>query len=453
MNCFGKKHDNYLQNFILPLTSPKKVLPISFYNYINLINGDVYDKCENIRKSYLDKVNKSGNYNVTEDDLFKNYPVRVSCNKNLLGSYVSNLPYCKYLERSTIDNVLLLKLDLNSKHEELNILCSILRENFNFKKIVLEFIVDTSNKNNFLELSHITYDDIVIYQDDEEWLELIQSAFTELTLILSIDHAIWHLIVAHIIYITNRKLYFTDILKVFNMASKNVFIKELEVKTLLFGTELIFGQILNDNEKFQEFLNKKLVNFVEKFNIDTIFEDYFNLNEIDSTLNWMPGMKKNIEIIKNFVSNIVNKKDLSRNNSIITDYLSKKYNNSEITNIPDIKKLLEILFVVGTAFHSTTFEFTKLIFTDIFNNKDLGNLFYGITIQTIITDISTVFGDESLYTGKVYKDEVKKLNEELEENRKLIEKDNINLEFKNNIFSTPEQMLKTYSTNTYTTYV
>lgn len=453
MNCFGKKHDNYLENFILPLTSPKKVLPISFYNYINLINGDVYDKCENIRKSYLDKVNKSGDYNVIEDDLFKNYPIRASCNKNLLGSYVSNLPYCKYLEKSTIDNVLLLKLDLNSKHEELNTLCSILRENFNFKKIVLEFNVDSSNKNNFLELSHLRYDDRVIYQDDEEWLELIQSVFTELTLILSIDHAIWHLIVAHIIYIANRKLYFTDILKVFNMASKNVFIKALEVKTLLFGTELIFNQILNNNKTFHEYLKKKLVNFIENFNIDTILEDYFNLNEINSSLNWMPGMKKNIEIIKNFVSNIVNKKDITKNNTIITDYLSKKYSNSGIKNIPDIKKLLEILFVVGTAFHSTTFEFTKLIFTDIFNNKDLGNLFYGITIQTIITDISRVFGDESLYTGKIYNEEVKKMYEEIEENRKLIENKNVDLEFKNNIFSTKEQMLKMYSTNTYTTYV
>jgi hypothetical protein len=453
MNCFGKKHDNYLKNFILPITSPKKALPISFYNFINELKGDVYDKCENTRKSYLDKVNNSGDYNIIEDDLFKNYPIKASCNKNLLGSYVSNLPFCKYLEKTTIDNVLLLKLDLNSKHDQLNVLCNILRENFDFKKIVLEFTVDNSKKNNFLELSHITYDDKVIYQDDEEWLELVQSAFTELTLILSIDHAVWHLIVSHIIYITNRKLYFTDILKVFNMASKNVFIKELEVKTLLFGTDLIFGQNLNDNEKFQEYLNKKLVNFVEKFNIDTIFEDYFNLNDIDSTLNWMPGMKKNIEIIKNFVSNIVNKKDLTRNNTIITDYLTKKYSNSEIKNIPDIKKLLEILFVVGTAFHSTTFEFTKLIFTDIFSNKNLGNLFYGITIQTIITDISKVFGDESLYTGKVYKEEVKKLNEELEENRKLVENDNSDLEFTNNIFSTQKQMLKTYSTNTYTTYV
>ena len=453
MNCFGKKHDNYLENFILPITSPKKALPISFYNSINLINGDVYDKCNNIRKSYLDKVNKSGNYNIVEDDLFKNYPINVSQNKKLISSYISNLPYCKYLEKTTLDNVLLLKLDLNSKHEELNILCSILRENFDFKKIVLEFTVDNSKENDFLELSHLTFNDKVVYQDDEEWLELIQSAFTELTLILSIDHAIWHLIVAHIIYIANRKLYFTDILKVFNMASKNVFIKALEVKTLLFGTDLIFSQKLNDNKKFQEFLNKKLVNFVEKFNIDTILEDYFNLNEINSSLNWMPGMKKNIEIIKNFVSNIVNKKDITRNNSIITDYLSKKYSNSEIKNIPDIKKLLEILFVVGTAFHSTTFEFTKLIFTDIFNNKELGNLFYGITIQTIITDINTVFGDESLYTGKVYKEEVKKLHEELEENRKVVENQNIDLEFKNNIFSTQEQMIKTYSTNTYTTYV
>jgi hypothetical protein len=167
----------------------------------------------------------------------------------------------------------------------------------------------------------------------------------------------------------------------------------------------------------------------------------------------MPGMKKNIEIINKFVTSVVSKKDLNRNNNIIINYLSKKYKNSEITNIPDIKKLLEILFVVGTAFHSTTFEFTKLIFTDIFHNKDIGNIFYGVTLQTIVANIDTVFGDELLYNGKIYKKEVNELFNDLEENRKVIGNEDVESEFKNNIFSTKEQMLKSYSTNTYTTYV
>lgn len=215
---------------------------------------------------------------------------------------------------------------------------------------------------------------------------------TELTLILSIEHSIMHLIVAHIIYIVKNKLYFTEILKVFTMASTNVFIKAFEVKTLLFGTPLVFGQILNNNNAFKKYLDNKITSFINNFDINTVFEDYFNLNNINPNLNWLHGMKDNILIIKNFVNNIIIKKDISNENKIINNYLIKKYkNNKDLVNIPNIKKLLEILFVVGSAFHSTTFEFTKIIMTDVFYNSKLDNLFYGISIQTIVADVSKVF--------------------------------------------------------------
>ena len=305
-----------------------------------------------------------------------------------------------------------------------------------------------------VKLSYIFSYDNIVDIDDSKWLEYLQSAMTELTLLLSIEHAIWHLIVAHIIYIVKNKLYFTEILKVFEMASSNVFIKAFEVKTLLFGTPLVFGQILNNNNAFKKYLDNKITSFINNFDINTIFEDYFNLNNINPNLNWLHGMKDNILIIKNFVNNIITKKDISKEDKLINNYLLKKYKtNKDLVNIPDIKKLLEILFVVGSAFHSTTFEFTKIIMTDIFYNSKLDNLFYGISIQTIVADVSKVFGDEDLYKGRLYKNEIKKLKEELENSRININNNFENNIYKNNIYGTKDNMMKKYSLNTYTTYV
>jgi hypothetical protein len=450
MNCIKKLHDNYLENFILPNFFNNNKTD---YNFVEDLNGTTHEKCVIVRKSYLDQLHKNNYDKVLENNLFENYPIDVSTNKRLLGGYISNLPYCRFLENNNYNNVIL-KLDGTSKYDELNLLSSILRKVFNFKDLVLVFEIDNYMSHDFLKISYMIHNYDIVDSDDSNWLELLQSAMTELTLILSIDHAIWHLIVAHIIYVVKRKLYFTEILKVFEMASSNVFIKALEVKTLLFGTPLVFGQILNDDPVFKKYLDDKITNFISDFDIDNVFENYFNLQEINPNLNWLYGMKENIIIIKNFVQNILEKKDIKREDRIIKDYLSKKYdNNKYLINIPDIKKLLEILFVVGCAFHSTTFEFTKIIMTDVFYNKKLNNIFYAITIQTIVGDISNVFGDTVLYKGKLYKDEVYKLEKDLEECRAKIDSNFENAIYKNNIYGNKENMQKKYSPNTFTTYV
>lgn len=450
MNCFKKNHDNYLENYILP-----NILNYIFpnYDFVNSFTPSTYQKCIKVRKSYIEQLSKN-NFKLKESDVFENYPINASNNKKLIGGYVSNLPYCRFLEKCDYDNNLLIKLDGNSKHEELNFLSSILRENFNFENVTLVFEIENYTNNDFLKLSYIFSYDNIVDIDDSKWLEYLQSAMTELTLLLSIEHAIWHLIVAHIIYIVKNKLYFTEILKVFEMASFNVFIKAFEVKTLLFGTPLVFGQILNNNNAFKKYLDNKITSFINNFDINSVFEDYFNLDSINPNLNWLYGMKDNILIIKNFVNNIITKKDISKEDKLINNYLLKKYkNNKDLVNIPDIKKLLEILFVVGSAFHSTTFEFTKIIMTDVFYNSKLDNLFYGISIQTIVADVSKVFGDEELYKGKLYKDEIKKLKEELENSRININNNFENNIYKNNIYGTKDNMMKKYSPHTYTSYV
>ncbi len=448
MNCLKKAHDNYLEHFILPNITENIC---NNYNFIDDLTESTYEKCISVRKAYLDKVNK--NNRVLEADLFENYPIDASNNKRLIGGYISNLPYCRFLEKINNNN-LCIKLDGKSSIQELNFLSNILRKNLSFEDLILVFEVEDHINNDFLKLSYIIYYDDVVDIDDINWLECVQSAMTELTLILSIEHAIWHLIVAHVIYIVKRKLYFTEILKVFEIASTNVFIKALEVKLLLFGTPLVFGQILNNNIEFKKYLNNKITTFINDFNIDTILEEYFNLNNINPNLNWCSGMKDNILIIKKFVNKIVSKKNINKEDKIINNYLRKKYkNNKDLKNIPTIKKLLELLLVVGSTFHSTTFEFTKIIMTDLFYHSKLNKLFYGISIQTIIADIDTVFGDNELYKGKDYKDEILELKKDLQNNRLYNYNNFKNNTYKNNIYFTKEVMLKKYSPHTYTTYV
>ena len=118
-----------------------------------------------------------------------------------------------------------------------------------------------------------------------------------------------------------------------------------------------------------------------------------------------------------------------------------------------IEKYLHILFVVGSAFHSTTFEFTKQIFIDIFYNSEFTQKFYGIAIRTILADINTSFGDVNLYEGVYYSKEVEYLFAILEKNRKIIEEELKFTIFKNNNYSITDSCLLNYQANTYTTYV
>ena len=448
MFCYSsKKHDDYLDKFILPNDENT----INNYDIIGEeISEVVVEKCKTIRETYMKQLKKNG-YDLKENDVFKNFPINVCKNLKLLGNYISNLPYCKFLEKN--NNKLVIHLDQKSKYEELNYLSKTLRENITFFDLILVFDIDY-NDMNFLELSHIIHNNNKIDTTDELWIELIQSAFTELTLILSIEHAVWHLIVSHIIYISKRCLYSTEILKIFNIADDNVFIKSFEVKALLFGTPFIFKQILNCKKDFKKYLTDKISNFIDNFNIDTIFNEYFNIDEQYRDRNWIYGMKQNIEIIKLFIDKVIDKKDLKSENTKFSKYITNKYNSLKLNNLPTIKKFLQILFVIGTAFHSTTFEFTKIIMTDVFFNEKLDKLFYGISIQTIITNIDKVFGDMELYKGTFYKDEIEFLYNEILTNRKKISDSyEENNTYVNNIFTTKDNMLNTYSTHTYTTYV
>jgi len=419
-------------------------------------NASPSDNLKALRTSYMGQLKGLGYKDISENEVFTNFPIDASKNKQLLGCYVSNMPFCKFLEKGSSPAELLMKMGQASACEEMRTLSSILRENVPLQDLTMVFTVDRSKVNDFLALDYIIYKDEKVDVDHPLWLALVQSAFTELILLVSVEHAVWHLMVAHMVYMVNSQLCCTEILKIFNMSSKNVFIKAAEVKFLLFGSTLIFNQVLSNNVRFQAYVNDRITTFIENFNIDTVFDTYFNTATSDPTLNWLPGLKSNVQIIKRFVRSIVKKQghELSNENAALTRFLGAQYaGNPDLTNIPSIKTVLEMLLVLGAAFHSTTFEFTKLLFCDVFNNPKMSSLGLSIAIATIVGEINTVFGDPSLYKGTLYAVEVATLNKETDENREKMFKSLKGSVFSNDVYSTRDVMLTRYATNTYTTYI
>ena len=450
--CFRMRSDPYLQNFALPTLQK----PPPQKDFVGGLKADLSDNLKALRTSYMGQLTGLGYKDISENEVFTNFPIDASKNKQLLGCYVSNMPFCKFLEKGSSPAELLMKMGQASACEEMRTLSNILRENVPLQDLTMVFTVDRSKVNDFLALDYIIYKDEKVDVDHPLWLALVQSAFTELILLVSVEHAVWHLMVAHMVYMVNSQLCCTEILKIFNMSSKNVFIKAAEVKFLLFGSTLIFNQVLSNNVRFQAYVNDRISTFIENFNIDTVFDTYFNTAASDPTLNWLPGLKSNVQIIKRFVRSIVKKQghELSNENAALTRFLGTQYaGNPEITNIPSIKTVLEMLLVLGAAFHSTTFEFTKLLFCDVFNNPKMSSLGLSIAIATIVGEINTVFGDPSLYKGTLYAVEVATLNKETDENREKMFRSLKGSAFSNDIYSTRDVMLTRYATNTYTTYI
>jgi hypothetical protein len=445
------EEENYLG-----LVLPKLIFSLNNYDtYVTNTDDfeDSFIRCNKLRNTYTKKLFDSGYKTSNLNSTFNNFPIDISNNSDLLGQLISQLSYTKYLENSIDKKFLQIKLDQNSESYELNLLSSILRENIPFENLILVFDYQNNKDNNFLSLNHIIYDHTKIYKNNNLWLPLLQSAYTELLLIIEIDHGSWHIEVAHIIYIAKKSLENTEILKIFEMAEKNVFATASEVKNILFGTTYIFQQILNNNIKFTEYMKFKIVTFFNNFNIDTIFNKYI-LNGLNPNQNWIIGMDSNIKIIKKFINKIINKSDISLDNKKIIKAVDE-YNDKYLLNYKNvsIEKYLEILFVVGTAFHSTTFQFTKELFTDIFYLNKFTQISYGIGIGTIFTDINISFGDIMLYTGEFYKKEVDYLFNELEKNRQNIEQELKYSTFKNYNFSTKENISLTYQPNTFTSYI
>lgn len=444
---FIKTGVKYLDVYNIPEEAVGKNIPLKstvysgLFDDVSKISGpldirNIYLKMFKYEPLYKDEYSES---------LFENFPINASQNSKLLGSYIINTPFCKYVEKTLDPNKFYIRLDGKSINNELNILSSILRENLNFVNQILVFNVDRNKKYDFLDLSYIVYNGKNIYSTNNDWLKLVKSAYNELFYITQIKHALWHTQVASIIFKSDTELLGSKIKEIFNMASNNVYFKAAQINTA-FNLPLGFGQALNRNKKFLKYVSDYQKEFEDNFNINTIFEDYFSLNNSDPTLNWLPGMKSNVIIIKEFVDKVISKYKNIKPFSLF----STKLSNDTRT----LAKLLQMLFLIGTAFHSTTLDFTKLIFTDIFDISIISKAGILVFIQTIVYDFKEIFGDIQLYTGTYFKDEVLWLSNILDNNRKNIHDElyKYNPLFKSKIFSTRDDMNKTGVTNSYTTY-
>lgn len=397
---------------------------------------------DDVRNYYLSVITHDA------DGAFTNFPKNVTTNKKLLGCYVSNTPFCKHIQKTSNPNQFCIKLDGKSISKELNTLFSIYRDLYPFPQQILYFNVDR-RKVDFLELSHIVYNSKKIDTMDPEWSSLVTNAFTVLHQVTTVPHILWHNKVASIIFDANLKLANTEILKVFDMASKDVFTTAAQINVIL-NTKMTLGESLESSPKFLEFVKEYENNF-EKLDIDTLYVDYFNLKNSDPTLNWIPGMKSNIAIIKQFVDKVIDKYKKLNDKSLLQKFFdvfgTKLSNDTE-----KIRKMLYHLFIIGSAFHSTTVEYGKLIFTDAFNMDAVTDVFRFVAVFVMGGNFDTVFGDLVLYTGQTYKDEVIWLESELQKNRARMAKEMKNSIFNNAIFSTKDEMRRTVTTNSFTTY-
>ena len=463
--------DNYLDDFVIHLLNNSLIV----FNTITAKNalGDNYSKqslVDYYKKSYINSLLSNGFSYSNIENMFSYYPSEVSYNVELIGEYVINMPFCKFLEKTDNPHVLVIKLDGNSKYDELNMLSSILREKLRFNNLILNFSYDPIKKMNFLSLSSILYDDSLYYPESKSWKHLIGSAFTELFLIAEIFHGSWHLIVAHIVYIAQESLKNTNILDIFNLSEENVFLKALEVKIIVFGTNHIFGQVLNDNPKFIKFLKNYISNFLNNFNINTVFSDYF-IHDLNHNQHWMIGMEQNIKDISEFVDSIFNglknessnkqknsvAVNLTNENNQFTHHISSKYIiNVDLCKCPNLlKKYLQILLVVGGSFHSTTLEFGKLVYTDLIINHYFDLEFYQILTQVITIDKSDLFlGDVRLYKGSFYNEEIMAFSANLFESRNKISTIiKTNKIFPSSSFASIEDAYNHIDINTHTTFV
>ena len=313
MGCIISKNEKYLEVFNLPNSNNK--IDIQKYDFIEPLTNNIVDNCKKLREKYT-------SYN--KDDKLNNLPTNIIFNRQLLGKLININPYGKYFENGKKSNEFIIKLNSESKYNELNELSSILREKLDFKNVILCFHVNLKTDN--FELSHIYYNHELIDDDDFIWTSLIQSAYTELTLILLIENIILDLQFINI----NIKEKFSEI-------NEDNFFEKLNLKRLLFDSDILFKQVLSSNIKFQKYIQ----NYINNFNIDNISNNYLNLPNFTrlgdpSKLIWVTKIKKTMEIL---------------------------------SNCKDNKILSEINFIINIV----NFSFIDIIFTNSFDNTKLTN--------------------------------------------------------------------------------
>lgn len=421
---------------------------------------DIYEKCKKYIDEFMLFLKFNGYSNLDSNDVFRYYPKNASTKMNLLAEYIYNTPFCQFLEagENEFENKLIIKLNSTSSNKELNAIRNFIKKANQFKDLILVFNYDPNKKINFLSLKGIRYEKTgkFITVEDGEWLNVVQNAYLQLLLIETVYHAYWHLFTAYIVNMAKQCLTNKDdeLLKLFEIGDhdqgSNIFTKSLEVKFIIFKTPLFFNTPLYDNKNFIEFTNSWINNFIKNFDIDTFYKKNITKN-LNTNHAWISGFKENLYEIKKYTRNIMKKTKTKYMNINKYNILSNEYKHDKLIKC-STEKLLQILMVVGGLFHSQSFEYQKIAFTDII--KSSSQFKYLILINTMdYSPTYNVYGDLALYTGDKYKSAYEKFNKRVVSLKKKTEKN----EKKNKIFrlfvysskNTNEKHLAMFTPNTF----
>lgn len=433
---------------------PKILTKVIDVSTDTVISKDTLKRCTTNIQALDNLLVKNGFNNTNSQIVLKYYPIYASNNLELLGEYIANTLLCKYLEKNNNPNELVIKLNQESQYSELNDMVKILKKGFKFENSILVYDYDSVRNINFIKLKYIINDQKIITINDVNWLHNIQSAYTELFQVVNILHTFWHLIDAHIMAIAKQSINDINLREVFTMSENNVYLDATLVKTIFYESPLLFNQILYNDPEFIIFSEMYINTYIDNFDINNIIQNDI-LHELNSTQLWVPGMTSNCKLIKNLTANIMNK--TSKNLDIIKAWNWNLYSNqnTKITFNASTEKYLQILYVIGSVYHSNSFEYAKMSFTDIIYNNDLNKNYYNIGISTLDWKYDDIlFGDISIYNGKYYLNEFELFKKNVELNRQQITKDiEHNMIFKLYTYSDVDLLKLHFSINTWVTSV
>ena len=403
-----------------------RIIPSLIYKISTGISHDIpsnpIQRCqENINQ--LDKIiKKNGFSDNTIENVLKYFPIFVSNRLDLLGEYIVGTPFCMFLDKVESNPYeLVIKLDGMSTNKDLNIFGGLLKEPYGFKNLIMVYDYNPNVQINFLKLKHI-YDveqNIIIYPDNNNWLEYIQLGYLEISMVLTIYHALWHLMTAHITCVIKENIDNKDIIELFTMHEQNIFLKAIEVKTFFIQTPLLFNTILYESKIFMEYASNWVNNFINTFDIETHFSTHILRDVLNLNQSWMVGFKSNLDLLKKFSKSIIDHTEYKYQNVNIWSWNGYKNINPNDKQIK-LSTLIELNYTLGGIYHSYTFEYQKMGFTDIIYCDKIPKNFFTIFLSTLDWNIDfPIYADYYVRSNK-YLSELDEFKNQIEANRIIV---------------------------------
>lgn len=405
-----------------------KIIPSIIYKiFIGTVSEpcpDSIKRCKDLRNQLQEVIKKNSFKNVDVSNVLKYFPIFASDNLDLMGEYIANTPFCMFLDKNNSNpNELVIKLDGNSTNQDLNVFSGLLKDGYEFKNTIMVYDYNPNVPINFLRMKHIVDVDnnLIIEPGNNLWLEYAQLCYVEMFMCLTIYHALWHLMTAYITAIIKENVRDRDIVKLFTMVEQNIFLKASEVKTFFLQSPLIFNTILYNNKNFMEYAENWVNNFVDTFNIDTHFEKYILRDVLNPNQQWMVGFKENLNLVKGFGNSILDSTQPKFHYIKAWNWNGYKNINCNIKSIK-LSTLLEILYTLGSVYHSYTFEYQKIGFTDLFYCEKIPRNIYQVLLSTLEWNQKfPIFGEFNFEPNKYLKN-LEEFQNHIEEQRKIITK-------------------------------